>query len=67
MMCSGTIVQFGIPRVIVGENQNFGGNEDFLRSRGVEVVVVNDPDCIDLMARFIREKPALWNEDIAEE
>ncbi len=67
MMCTGTIIQFGIPRVIVGENRNFGGNEDFLRSRGVEVIVVDDPDCIDLMARFIREKPALWNEDIAED
>ncbi|MBL8791040.1 MAG: nucleoside deaminase [Rhizobiales bacterium] len=67
MMCTGTIIQFGIPRVVVGENVNFGGNEEFLRSRGVEVVVVNDPDCIDLMARFIREKPALWNEDIAED
>jgi cytosine deaminase len=65
MMCAGTIVQFGIPRVVVGENRNFGGNEEFLRSRGVEVVVVNDPDCIALMAEFIREKPALWNEDIA--
>jgi cytosine deaminase len=67
MMCSGTIVQFGIPRVIVGENQTFGGNEEFLRSRGVEVIVVNDADCIALMTRFIREKPALWNEDIAED
>ncbi|MEM6615207.1 MAG: nucleoside deaminase [Pseudomonadota bacterium] len=67
MMCSGTIVQFGIPRVIVGENVNFGGNEDFLRERGVDVVVVNDEDCIALMNRFIAEKPALWNEDIAEE
>jgi cytosine deaminase len=67
MMCTGTIIQFGIPRVIVGENKNFGGNEEFLRSRGVEVVVVNDPDCVELMARFIREKPALWNEDIAED
>ncbi len=67
MMCSGTIVQFGIPRVIVGENRNFGGNEDFLRSRGVEVIVADDPDCIALMARFIREKPALWYEDIAED
>lgn len=67
MMCTGTIIQFGIPRVIVGENKNFGGNEDFLRSKGVEVIVVNDADCIDLMARFIREKPALWNEDIAED
>lgn len=67
MMCSGTIIQFGIPRVIVGENVNFGGNEDFLRERGVEVIVANDPDCIDLMNRFIEEKPALWAEDIAEE
>ncbi|MFT6658880.1 nucleoside deaminase [Maritalea sp.] len=67
MMCSGTIVQFGIERVVVGENVNFGGNEDFLRERGVEVIVVNDQDCIDLMARFIEEKPQLWAEDIAED
>ena len=67
MMCSGTIVQFGINRVVVGENVNFGGNEDFLRERGVEVIVVNDQDCIDLMQRFIKEKPALWAEDIAED
>lgn len=67
MMCSGTIVQFGIPRVVIGENQNFGGNEDFLRQRGVEVVLANDPDCIALMQRFIREKPELWAEDIAQE
>ncbi len=67
MMCSGTIVQFGIERVVVGENQNFGGNEEFLRERGVEVIVVNDQKCIELMARFIREKPELWAEDIAED
>jgi creatinine deaminase len=67
MMCTGTIIQFGIPRVVVGENKNFGGNEDFLRSKGVEVIVVNDKDCIDLMGRFINEKPQLWNEDIAED
>ncbi|MCZ4272368.1 nucleoside deaminase [Maritalea porphyrae] len=67
MMCSGTIVQFGIERVVVGENANFGGNEDFLRQRNVEVIVADDPDCIDLMARFIREKPELWAEDIAED
>ncbi len=66
MMCSGTIVQFGIPRVVIGDTQNFGGNEDFLRSRGVEVVIADDPDCIALMQRFITEKPALWAEDIAE-
>ena len=67
MMCSGTIVQFGITRVVVGENVNFGGNEEFLRQRGVEVLVTNDQDCIDLMKRFIDEKPALWAEDIAED
>lgn len=67
MMCSGTIVQFGIPRVVVGENTTFGGNEDFLRQRGVEVVIADDPDCIALMERFIREKPELWAEDIAED
>jgi len=67
MMCSGTIVQFGIERVVVGENINFGENEAFLRERGVEVIVINDQKCIDLMARFIREKPALWAEDIAED
>lgn len=67
MMCSGTIVQFGIERVVVGENVNFGGNEDFLGERGVEVIVVNDKSCIALMQRFIEEKPELWAEDIAED
>ncbi len=67
MMCTGTIIQFGIPRVVVGENTTFGGNEEFLRSKGVEVLVADDPDCIALMTRFIAEKPELWNEDIAEE
>jgi cytosine/creatinine deaminase len=67
MMCSGTIVQFGIPRVVIGENKTFGGNEEFLRSRGVEVIVADDPDCTALMTRFIMEKPELWNEDIAED
>lgn len=67
MMCSGTIAQFGIPRVVIGENRNFGGNEDFLRERGVEVILLDDPKCIELMARLIAEKPELWNEDIGEE
>lgn len=66
MMCSGTIIQFGIPRVVVGDSVNFGGNEDFLRARGVEVIVAQDADCIALMKRFIEEKPELWAEDIAE-
>jgi cytosine deaminase len=64
MMCSGTILQFGIPRVVVGENKTFGGNEDFLRSRGLEIVVLNDPACIAMMEQFIAARPDLWNEDI---
>lgn len=66
MMCTGTIIQFGIPRVVIGENKSFDGNEEFLRSKGVEVLVADDPDCIALMQRFIEEKPDLWAEDIAE-
>lgn len=65
MMCAGTIVQFGISRVVIGEAVNFAGNIDFLRSRGVEVTVVNDPQCIEMMSRFIQERPDLWDEDIA--
>lgn len=65
-MCSGAILLYGIPRVVIGENQTFMGEEDLLRSRGVELVVLNDPACIDLMTRFISEKPELWNEDIGE-
>jgi hypothetical protein len=53
--------------LVVGENVNFGGNEEFLRSRGVEVIMADDKDCIDLMQRFITEKPELWAEDIAED
>ncbi|HEY2882248.1 MAG TPA: nucleoside deaminase [Pirellulales bacterium] len=63
-MCSGTILLYGIPRVIVGENQTFMGEEELLRSRGVTVEVLQDPRCIELMKKFIREKPELWNEDI---
>lgn len=65
MMCSGAILQFGVKRVVIGEDKNFSGNIEFLRSRGVEVLLLNDPDCIALMARFIRERPELWDEDIA--
>jgi len=64
MMCAGTIVQFRIPRLVIGENRNFGGNEDFLRRLGVELIVADDARCIELMGRFIRERPAIWNEDI---
>jgi creatinine deaminase len=66
MMCTGTIVQFGIPTVVIGENLNFGGNEDFLRERGVDVIVLNDPSCIKLMGRFINERKELWAEDIGD-
>lgn len=66
MMCTETIVQFAIPRVVVGERQKFEGNCDFHAERGVEVVLLNDPGCIDLMKHFIQEKLDLWNEDITE-
>lgn len=65
-MCSGTILLYGIPKVIVAENATFMGEEALLRSRGVQVEVLNDPDCIDMMQRFIKENPKLWNEDIGE-
>jgi creatinine deaminase len=66
MMCTGTIIQFKIPTVVIGESVNFAGNKDFLQSRGITVIDLNDARCIELMAKFIREKPQLWNEDIAE-
>ena len=65
MICSGTILQFGIPRVVVGEDVSFPGNLEFLRRHGVEVRLLDDERCKDLMQRFIREKPELWDEDIA--
>jgi len=65
MMCSGTILQFGVKNIVVGEDRNFRGNIEFLRSRGVHVTLMNDPDCIALMKKFISERPELWDEDIA--
>ena len=65
MMCTGTILQFGIRRVVIGEAKNFAGNIEFLSERGVEVVLMHDEACIDLMSRFIEERPDLWHEDIA--
>jgi cytosine deaminase len=65
-MCSGAILLYGIPHVIVGENQTFMGEEELLRSRGVRVDVVQDAACVEMMTRFIREQPRLWNEDIGE-
>ena len=67
MMCSGTIVQFKIPRVVISDIENFGGNEDFLRANGVEVIEAAHDKSMTLMAKFIAEKPALWNEDIMED
>ncbi len=63
-MCTGAILLYGIPKVVVGENQSFMGEEALLRSRGVSVAVVQDPSCIALMQGFIATKPELWNEDI---
>jgi cytosine deaminase len=63
-MCSGAILLYGIPRVVVGENRTFQGEEELLRARGVSVEVRQNEDCIQLMREFIRDKPALWNEDI---
>ncbi len=63
-MCSGAILLYKIPRVVVGENRTFVGDEELLRSRGVVVEVVQDPRCIELMERFIREHAELWSEDI---
>jgi len=66
-MCTGAILLFGIPRVVIGENRTFLGAEDLLRRRGVEVVVLDDQRCVDLMTRFIADNPDLWSEDIGEE
>jgi cytosine deaminase len=65
-MCSGTIVQFKIEKVVIGENLNFEGNIDFLRSHGVEVILLNDEPTILMMSKFITENSELWNEDISE-
>lgn len=66
-MCSGTILLYKIPRVVMGENVTFKGGEDYMRSRGVEVVNMDLQECKDLMNKFIEEKPEVWNEDIGED
>ena len=66
-MCTGAILLYGIPRVVIGENRTFMGEEELLRSRGVEVVVLDDPTCVEMMADFIAAEPTLWNEDIGVE
>ncbi len=63
-MCSGTVLLYKIPHIVVGENKNFQGPEDYLRSCGVKIEIINDPFCVQLMKDFIQEKPELWFEDI---
>ncbi len=63
-MCSGAVLLYGIPRVVVGENRTFQGPEEYLRSRGVDLEIVDNPACYQLMQDFIAENPAVWNEDI---
>jgi cytosine/creatinine deaminase len=63
-LCSGAAVQFGIPRIVVGESVNFAGAPHFMRKQGIEVVDLHDPQCIEMMGKFIRQHPELWNEDI---
>jgi cytosine deaminase len=65
-MCSGAALLYGIPRIVVGENQTFHGPEDYVRSRGVELSVLDNPECIRLMKDFMAANPHLWNEDIGE-
>jgi cytosine deaminase len=65
-MCSGTALMYKIPRIVVGENRTFRGPEEYLRSRGVELEVLDDPECVRLMEEFIRARPGLWDEDIGE-
>lgn len=64
-MCSGAILLYKIPKVVIGENINFMGEEDLLKERGVEIEVLQDEECINMMGTFIKENPVLWNEDIA--
>ena len=66
IMCSGAIALYKIPRVVIGENVNYPGEIEFLRSRGIDVTLVNDPDLIQMMTQYIRQNPAVWNEDIGE-
>ena len=66
-MCSGASILYKIPRVIIGENKTFMGSEDWMKQSGVELTVLNDQRCIDLMKRLFREKPKLWAEDIGED
>ncbi len=66
-MCSGAVLLYGISKIVIGENRTFCGPEDYVRSRGVDVVVIDNPECRQLMETFIEANPELWNEDIGEE
>ena len=63
-MCSGTILLYGIPKVVIGENKTFKGPEEYLKSRGVELIIIDSDECKHLMGEFIKKNPELWNEDI---
>lgn len=63
-MCSGAALLYQVPRIVIGENRTFQGPEDYVRSRGVELTIVDNSECIELMRRFIADRPELWNEDI---
>ena len=65
-MCSGTILLYGIPKVVIGENSTFMGEEEYLKSKGVEIVMMDNQECKDIMDKFIAQSPELWNEDIGE-
>ncbi|PHS13168.1 MAG: tRNA-specific adenosine deaminase [Kangiella sp.] len=65
-MCSGAVLLYGIPKVIIGENKTFSGPEEYLKSRGVELEILDNPECIQIMESFINDNPELWNEDIGE-
>ncbi len=65
-MCTGAALLYKIPKIVIGENRTFRGPEDYSASRGIELVILNDPECIQMMQDFIRNKPELWSEDIGE-
>ena len=65
-MCSGAALLYGIPKIVVGENRNFQGPEEYVKSRGVDVIIIDDDECIRMMEDFIKDRPDLWNEDIGE-
>ncbi|MHA1577772.1 MAG: nucleoside deaminase [Candidatus Thorarchaeota archaeon] len=65
-MCSGAILLYGIPKIVIGENRTFKGPEEYTQSRGIDVTVLDDPECVEIMTEFIKDNPELWNEDIGE-